>query len=1410
MTRKRKSLFAIGTVVMAAVISAVVFAATRFPFAKVSFDGIRFQTVNNTLQGSIDITLKNIDATGISFCLAYDQKYLMLSDASTNVPIENPSVAAGASTVNVFNTEHKYFVQNTDVFPQGTFRDNPLPPGQAIITNLPIIGIADQDKSKTTGYGHVIMNFLPELDSDEICPDYIEETEADNVPYFTILANQKGDLKFGRITFLIKDPAEFSRLSQEDLNKLIKIDAFSEMIKSSFGGTAVGAEEGIQMSYINEDNDIDWYSDAEQHIDTEINLKPDLEDVQPQLEEITVSSYDVYKDGTEDDLFALLNERMSMILLKYSNTTVIPATFEWKKELSSVNVAWNPLEGEYTISQPYNDDFTVSVTVHVTPIKLIGFSTDKENETYLLSETQAMTDLTQLNLPAKTRPVLDTYIPNGGVPELNIGWYSFETGNSEISNIPSELQTNPGSYTFVGHLATGENSQPKPFPSGYPWLTVDNPLPEIKVYRNVVSTESELPKQLIVESSRVNDDGVLTLVVKYDGGALIDPDTTFSIKMPGGELIDIPSLKSAGRYTEVIDPSGEKATITFSADIIADSERKLAQLINLGNRGGSFAVAPVDTAGIIGPYTDFAPNPRRNIYLPPETEPGETPQQNYIFDYSGMNSAVFPVKEGTSLPTTLILPLETDFVNTTYSGYDGSEKGYLRTITVDQWVKSASTPDDTAGNIVEVTGTLAITSYTNYGAVSNPDNITVTIRYYVTQNDGADSIAPIPNASYDKRQVGYDYDDLQTKSFEIRNNGTTDISGLTAVISLSMGSDREAFVMTKELPRILRAGESAEMDITTKIGLPLINDADTTYQCTVFILSENKEFPLQQFNISFTVTKAPTYDITLEVNDTDWGSAKTSDNAYTAHESEGPITIIAEPVQDCVFIGWTVESGDVTLADSSSATTTFFMPGSDVKIKANFRETTRAKLRLEDFMVKDPDDISQTLHDSAWQTVTFDPTKDTYYVAVPNDVDKVKLWFKLRSEGEGADLEVIHEYGTPPAVTSVTTSPAPIKDSADDYYKSAEVELQASPTENIIKLTISKEDDAEPDAEATDAPASTSAPVSTSDPAPTASPAPNIVTRTYTVHIYQKKKASDLISFNYGNSPYGLIMRDTSLTPSQQTDYKDDFVTNGYMFVNGSTPADGTENLYYNPQAWISSGTSGGDGESATATPAPTSSSGGSATPTPAPGGETATTGNNNYDLSDTALFVVGNQPFTDPGYSSFTNSIGEAIQASDVTKKIEVNLLTRATHDGSSDDFVYISPTTIPLSSSATITELANQKIRPGRYELVYEFTDFDGKTMAVNRPLIILPALGDINISGTTDANDEIRIRERFSHDIADYDNVPDYTDASSKVISFKADGRLFRYRVCDVNKDGHVNAIDANSIRASDLNPYYKNVS
>lgn len=1324
MNKRRKAV--ISTAVILLLMSVFAIAASLYPAAKVTFSGVEVVTNTNsgTTQGFVDITLRKVNATGVSFCLKYDKNYLELSNVGTNAEIkDNPPdiVLPGMDPIGAYDLNHEWF-ELSDNFNADSFIDNP---NIAFATpKSPVIGVADAEA------GYIAMNFLP--DSADGC-DYIEmNTERDKLE---IKANTTEGVKLGRISFSIKNPAEFSKLTADDLKNIIKVVPFTDMDKTD---TLGGDEDinGVYMSYIDDEGKIRFYNDSDNKIEYEFDVNVKISDIKADISEMTVNSYEIYKNGGVSDLLDFINEKMNALTVTYADGSRVPAMMEWKSESVS-SITWDAKGGTYTISQRYNDEIDpVEITVKVLPVTLTGFDVENPNETYLYTGTSADdTDFPQkydddilpdFNMPWQVRPVLDTYLPDGGIPMVDVSYYVLKGTSYGASDLPWGSGTpTAGTYEYSGKTMYSAVD----FGTNYPWLTVPTTLPEIKVVRTVVTDIADMPKELEVVSAETDDNGVLTIVVKNADGSAIPNGTDFTIKMPGGEVID------SGKYTVTIADGNAMITVTPT-----DNE-KLARVINLGSRAGEFAIASTEPGKSTGKYTNFSPDPRKNKYLPSESG------GDYEFDYSGSDAKLFPVKAGSTIPTTLRLPIAEHRIATTYNGNDGYVEGTLETFTVDSWDIVDGDPS-VAGSVVTVRGTLANTSYTNYGNVVNEDGRRVVIKYLVAENDGEDQIDAIPDFEFDKQQEGYDYDDLQTKTFVIKNSGTTDIDGLTAEISVTDETGGEAFAMTKQLPKILPSGKSAELDITTKIGLP-----SGTYTSTVSIISDNKV--LQTFKIKFTVVEEPVYKIEIKVNDEDLGSADTSDGMTTSEKDE-VITIVAEPKEDCIFVGWTVDGIDDAsdlLTDPTAETTTFVMPENDVTITANFKEGLGAKLRATELYVKDADtadtstSVNYDLHEidesGTWSKVEFDPIKREYYVAVPNETDDVKLWFKLREEAKDATIKLTHTHDS--AVDTIATT----FDSDDSFNKSDAIPLDVSPTDNLLELSLTASNEEEGE-----------------------------VTRTYTIHVYRKLAKSSLMTFNYGNSPYGLIMRDNAI--SDKTKAMTDFVDNSYTFTDTAGVPSGAESgTRYSPKAWKAT----------------------------------------NYDLDTIALFVINSKPFTDSaytsdgtvasgkGYSSLKNSIGVEVADSDVTKSIEVTVLTEsdtAKQNGSSEDFVTIAKETVNLPSTGKITELMGKRIRPDVYELKYTFTDFDGSTMSVTKPIIILSEVGDVNVSGAADSTDISRIKNRFNVDIANEENA-NVTGVSDYAVG----GKLFRFRVCDTNCDENFNLIDANFIRANKAKTFYKNI-
>lgn len=1367
----RKKTLVIISVALALLISLGVFAANiLYPNAKVVFSGIQIVSNGETTQGFIDVSVKNLNATGIAFCLKYDKSLIKLSNVNTNKAIENSKDGS-------FNTDQEYFKQNENNFPAGVFQNQPVLDVKDITPNYPHISFADAEN------GYFSMNFVPKPEGalDDV-GDYIGyiDPNGDDDDKYKILANSLEGVNIGTLSFVVLDSDRLSKLSNEQLKNIIKVVPFAEMYDSDTTNIEGDLPEGVSISYVDEDGRFVYVAHKERYVDYELDIQAKLEGVEAQRSEYTVTAYDIYNKRAEgeeqkQDLFDFLNEKATVVNLCYSDGTKKPAKTMWDINTAIVTPEhWDPKGGTYTIKQIYNQDIEnseVTVTVNVKPITLTGLEIDNQTITYIKKSDGTGTNpfptkASELQLPAEARPVLDTVILNGGISEMvKLSSWSDDNGviydgdGGSVDVLPDGFGDSSKVYQITADSLSGvadlcrEN----------PWLTPNVYVSdiEIAVIRNVIADDSfdeeKLPKA-INASATTADDGTMTITVtNIDNSAFMD-GTGFEIKLPDGELIDTAALETDGRYAVSFSSDKTEAVIVITPDI--NQEVKLAEAINLGERLGEFRIAAVldiivgdATVTTKSPETAFSSNPRRNVYLGPDVDADVYGGENvYLFDYSKSLSATFPVRGDAALPTTITLPDAAHRVVTTYDGYDGYEPGQLATITVDSWVES--TADGVGGTVKRLTGRLSDTSYTNYGEVVNPPEaeVYVTIVYYTTAETNKDEISVNPESyTFNKQQVGYGYDRLQTKNFEVKNIGHADIYGLTAEISMAniegdAVKKAEAFICSKTLPLILKEGETVELGITTKHGLNV-----GTYTATIQLISNNEV--LKTINLSFTVTDEPVFDVKVKSSNTEYGTAGTSDGTATACEGDS-ITIKAVPKNndDYEFVEWQTENENLlSEEDAKKAEVTFKMPAENVSITAIFRETVGARLRASELYVLNDEDILSLeeptnyfmLCDTEWKAKEFEPAEREYNLAVPNNVEKIKLWFKVNNETEAAEATktvtnttYIGETAQPDPATETIGSP-----DVDDYYKSTGQILVIGPAENRVELTFSY---TEENGERTD--------------------------RTYIFHIYRKivedGNTSLLANLNYGNSPYGCIMRDETLVggtdeeeAEKRLEKKTAFVNNGYKFTADYIPQGMKSEIKYNPNAW-------NDGSA----------------------------GPKNYDLDDYALFVSQNEVFFDPGYNELKNSIGQNVTDKGlISKTVKVNTLAETDDklwNGGIDDFTFITANeSIDLSDIDAETSLNAKRIRPDVYFIEYVYSDYDGSNIIVRRPLIILYPRGDVDASKLADAKDAKRIRERYKKDRAIADG--------SKIEGYLLGGNIFKYRIVDANRDGYVNMLDSDKI-------------
>lgn len=220
--------------------------------------------------------------------------------------------------------------------------------------------------------------------------------------------------------------------------------------------------------------------------------------------------------------------------------------------------------------------------------------------------------------------------------------------------------------------------------------------------------------------------------------------------------------------------------------------------------------------------------------------------------------------------------------------------------------------------------------------------------------------------------------------------------------------------------------------------------------------------------------------------------------------------------------------------------------------------------------------------------------------------------------------------------------------------------------------------------------------------------------KTYTIHIRRLLKPK--IELNYGNSPYGRIMQDTSLvaagddaqTAQNQADAKLAFdTTKKYKSPEDETRTikywadeyDKDDYIYFKVLKTVSDSTA---------------------------------------DLKDTVL--------VDPGFKAY-NSLGEEIQADNITRTITVRKFTNSIYlkDGEAG----VSTVTYTHTGAENFTEITNSsKIVPDIYDMNYTFNDYDSTPVTFTRKIAITYQLGDVDLSRAINSNDTLAMRNQVTH--------------------------------------------------------------
>ena len=281
-------------------------------------------------------------------------------------------------------------------------------------------------------------------------------------------------------------------------------------------------------------------------------------------------------------------------------------------------------------------------------------------------------------------------------------------------------------------------------------------------------------------------------------------------------------------------------------------------------------------------------------------------------------------------------------------------------------------------------------------------------------------------------------------------------------------------------------------------------------------------------------------------------------------------------------------------------------------------------------------------------------------------------------------------------------------------------------------------------------------------------------TLTYTFHVKQLVEAK--ITLNYGNSPYGEIMKDSAIT--DKTAAKSAFnEKNTFKNLDSKyIPTKANIKNAYTLNAW--------NGE---------------------------TDSDKNMDRNPYAIFVYEQSEFKDTGFEAY-DSLGNKVSDSEVTRTIKVSRYKTANGINAA-----VADETKVYGKNATDTDLAAitandavltgitskglQFIRPDVYTMTYEFTDFDGQKVTETRNIVVLPLLGDTNIDGSRNTNDITFVKLQAQGSDVVNSTVP--TSAAN----------LFIWRVFDGNFDTAINSNDITYVKLSAqgkyLDPFYNEI-
>lgn len=362
------------------------------------------------------------------------------------------------------------------------------------------------------------------------------------------------------------------------------------------------------------------------------------------------------------------------------------------------------------------------------------------------------------------------------------------------------------------------------------------------------------------------------------------------------------------------------------------------------------------------------------------------------------------------------------------------------------------------------------------------------------------------------------------------------------------------------------------------------------------------------------------------------------------------------------------------------------------------------------------------------------------------------------------------------------------------------------------------------------------------------------ITRSYYIELH-RAKAEPEAELNYGNSPFGMIMNDTTMSDKEKERAKTAFVANNFTFdgINSQLTAQnkkdgltdlvpsvvkGTalEKLHYWIEAWAPPTETWGVARTAWELDGDWTNANAVSGAVSVYDAETgmsethykertniATENTINLDLNSYAFFAIMGENFTDAGLSWAKDSSGRYVDLSEVVITLEqVDTLTTTTDKDSSANqtqrfaastsvkVAFVDSTTSAAAKSgATVlmprtveNEGATLELRAGRYKLTYTYPDYN---YIPADPAAGVPESGDhltvtrdfVVLAPVGDVNSDGTVGDTVDESLIETRySVTGSAEPALGYMAYTTDA-IFKLRTVDVNNDRNINDADANAI-------------